>query len=60
MFVSWQRQVDAEPGPEPALTVGLAGVIDPGEVFVAAAFVGAFGVVAHVGANAKLQTLVLV
>lgn len=43
-----------------ALTVSLARVADPGEVLVAAAFVGAFGVVAAVGADSKLQTLVLI
>lgn len=43
-----------------ALTVCLARVADPGEVLVAAAFVGAFGVVAAVGAHSKLQTLVLI
>ncbi len=42
------------------LTVSLAGLIDPGEVLVAAAFKGAFGVVAHVGAHAKLQTFILI
>lgn len=45
---------------EAVLTVGLAGVADPGEVLVAAAFVGAFGVVADVGAHSKLQTFVLI
>lgn len=45
---------------ERSLTVSLAGVADLGEVLVAAALVGALGVVAHVGADAKLQTLVLV
>lgn len=34
--------------------------MDPGEVFVAAAFVGAFGVVTHVGTDSKLQTLILI
>lgn len=43
-----------------ALTVCLARVADPGEVLVAAALVGAFGVVAAVGAHSKLQTLVLI
>lgn len=48
-------------GVEPqGLTVSLAGVADPGEVLVAAALVGALGVVAHVGADSELQTLVLV
>ena len=42
------------------LTVSLAGVIDSGEVLVAAAFVGAFGVVADVGTHSELQTLILV
>lgn len=42
------------------LTVSLAGVADPGEVLVAAAFVGAFGVVTDVGAHTKLQTFVLI
>lgn len=42
------------------LTVSLAGFIDPGEVLVAAAFVGAFGVVAHVGTDSKLETLILI
>lgn len=42
------------------LTVSLAGVADLGEVLVAAALVGALSVVAHVGADAKLQALVLV
>lgn len=45
---------------ERRLTVSLAGVADLGEVPVAAALVGALGVVAHVGADTKLQTLVLV
>lgn len=43
-----------------AFTVSLAGVIYPGEVLVAAAFVGAFGVIADVGTDSKLQTLVLI
>lgn len=42
------------------LTVGLARVADPGEVLVAAAFVGAFGVVAAVRTHSKLQTFVLI
>lgn len=42
------------------LTVSLARVIYPGKVLVAAAFVGALGVVADLGANSKLQTLVLI
>lgn len=42
------------------LTVSLAHVVDPGEVLVAAALVGAFGVVAHVGAHAELETLILI
>lgn len=45
---------------EALLTVSLARVADPGEVLVAAAFVGAFGVVAAVGTHSKLQTLVLI
>lgn len=42
------------------LTIGLAGLVDFGEVFVAAALVGSFGVVAHVGTHSKLLTLVLI
>lgn len=42
------------------LTVSLAVLIDPGEVLVAAALVGAFGVVANVGTHAKLQTFILI
>lgn len=42
------------------LTVSLAGAIDPGKVLVAAAFVGAFGVVANVGTDSKLQTLIFI
>lgn len=42
------------------LTVSFAHVVDPGEVLVAAALVGAFGVVAHVGAHAELETLILI
>jgi hypothetical protein len=42
------------------LTVSLAGVVDPGEVFVAATLVGSLGVVAHVGAHPKLLTLILI
>lgn len=42
------------------LTVSLAGLIDPGEVLVAAALVGAFGVVADVGTRSKLQTFILI
>lgn len=42
------------------LTVSLARVADPGEVLVAAAFVGAFGVVAAVGTHSEAQTLVLI
>lgn len=42
------------------LTVSLAGVVDPGEVLVAAAFVGAFGVVADVGTHSVLHTLILI
>lgn len=54
-FQSARRRVQ-----EAVLTVSLAGVADPGEVLVAAAFVGAFGVVADVGAQSKLQTFVLI
>ena len=42
------------------LTVSLAGVMDPAEVLVAAAFIGALGVVADVGTYSKLQTLILI
>lgn len=42
------------------LTVSLAGLVDPGEVLVAAAFVGAFGVVADVGTHSELQALILI
>lgn len=42
------------------LTVSLAGLVDPGEVLVAAAFVRAFGVVTDVGTHSKLQTLILI
>lgn len=42
------------------LTVNLAGVVDPGEVLVAAALVGALGVVADVGTHSKLLTLILI
>lgn len=42
------------------LTVSFAHVVDPGEVLVAAALVGAFGVVAHVGAHAELETLIFI
>ncbi len=42
------------------LTISLAGVIDSGEVLVAATLVGAFGVVADVGTHSELQTLVLI
>ena len=49
-----------EPFENRALTVCLAGVVDPGEVLAAAAFVGALGVVADVGANSKLLTLILI
>lgn len=42
------------------LTVSLAGVIDPGKVLVAAAFVGPFGVVADVGTHSELQTLIFI
>lgn len=40
--------------------VSFAGVIDPGKVFIAAAFVGSFGVIAHVGANSKLLTFIFI
>lgn len=43
-----------------ALTISLAGVVDSGEVLVAAALVGTLGVVADVGAHSKLLTLVLI
>ena len=42
------------------LTVSLAGLVDPCEVLVAAAFVGAFGVVADVGTHSELQALILI
>lgn len=42
------------------LTISLAGIVDLGEVLVAAALVGTLSVVADVGADAKLLTLVLV
>lgn len=43
-----------------SLTIGLARVIDFGEVFVAAALVGSFGVVADVGTSSELLALVLI
>lgn len=42
------------------LTISLAGVIDSGEVLVAAALVGTLCVVADVGTHSKLLTLVLI
>lgn len=57
-------ETNKQPGKENSkcykLTIGLAGVIDFGEVFVAAALVGSFGVVADVGTNSELLTLVLI
>lgn len=56
-----QNQVskdDSHPGR--ALTVNLACVVVLDEVFVAAALVGALGVVADLGANAKLEALISV
>lgn len=46
--------------PHEALTVSLAGVIDFGEVLVAAALVRALGVVTDLRAHAKLSALVLI
>lgn len=43
-----------------ALTISLAGLIDSGKVLVAATFEGTLCVVADVGTNSKLRTLVLV
>ena len=43
-----------------ALTVSLAGVVDSGEVLVAAALVGTLGVVTDVGTHSELPTLVLI
>lgn len=40
--------------------VSFAGVVDSGKVLVTAAFVGSFGVVAHVGAHAKLLTFIFI
>lgn len=40
--------------------VSLARVTDPSEVLVAAAFVGAFGVVADMGTHSELNTLILI
>lgn len=42
------------------LTISLAGIIDSGEVLMAAALVGTLRVVADVGAHPKLLTLVLI
>ncbi len=42
------------------LTISLAGVIDSGEVLVAAALVGTLSVVADVGTHSKLVTFVLI
>lgn len=42
------------------LTISFAGIIDSGEVLVAAALVGTLGVVADVGTHTKLLTLVLI
>lgn len=42
------------------LTIGLAGVVDLGEVFVAAALVRALGVVTDLRAHTKLSALVLI
>lgn len=56
---AFERNI-AEMIQETILTVSLAGLTDPGEVLVAAALVGAFGVVADVGTNSKLQTFILI
>lgn len=45
---------------EEVLTISLAGVVDSGEVFMAAAFVGALGVVADVRTHSELPTLVFI
>lgn len=41
-------------------TISLACVVNPGEVFVAAALVGALGVVTYVRAYTKLLALILI
>lgn len=51
---------DVENLPNAVQAISLACVIDPGEVLVAAAFIGAFGVVADVGTCSELQTLILI
>lgn len=56
----WEFKKDEKKDSVLVLTVSLAGVIDPGEVLVTAAFVGAFGVVADVGTHSELQTLILI
>lgn len=42
------------------LTISLAGVIDPAEVFVAAALVGTLSVVADMGTHSELTALILI